>query len=90
MNDGPHSATVVNRPEVATGEALLSAPQAASTALGLWLYSPSERRTRELSPQDPNDHLLETDFDYVSVSLAARPVRSANVISSEVIDDRQA
>ncbi|MGE3848433.1 MAG: outer membrane lipoprotein-sorting protein [Gammaproteobacteria bacterium] len=86
--DGPRSAITFEAPDKMRGVCILSAPQATDGELGLWLYSPEEKRARQISPLDPDDYFLSTKLNYEDLALAERDTQPPHLIGREDQDGR--
>ncbi|MEX2481340.1 MAG: outer membrane lipoprotein-sorting protein [Gammaproteobacteria bacterium] len=86
FDDGPRTAITILEPDYATGSAMLTAPRTNDKDLGLWLYTPKERRARQIAPLEPDRNLLLTDFGYADLGLAPRDLIEAELVGEEVID----
>lgn len=86
--DGPRSAITFEAPDKMRGVCILSAPQPTADGLGLWLYSPEERRARQISPLDPDDYFLSTKLNYEDLALAQRETQPPHLLGREDQDGR--
>lgn len=87
-SDGPRSAITFEAPDKMRGVCILSAPQPSADGLGLWLYSPEERRARQISPLDPDDYFLSTKLNYEDLALAERETQPPSLLGREDQDGR--
>jgi len=89
FDDGPRTAIAMMAPEAARGSAMLTAPRPDDGDIGLWLFSPSERRARQLAPLQADRHFLVTDFNYGDLGLAKRRFVEPRLLGEEIIDGRK-
>lgn len=78
--DGPRTAISIMNPDAIQDAAVLTAPDDDGRGLGLWLYSPSERRARQLAPLEPDRHFLRTDFSYDDLGLTRRELTELRLL----------
>lgn len=90
FDDGPRTAITLTGPGDARGTGILTAPNPDGSGSGLWVYTPYERRARELDPLEANDHFLLTDFNYNDLALATLPVREPRMLGEALADGRPA
>ena len=90
FDDGPRTAIAMTRPDDAHGTVILTAPLDDNAGRGLWVYEPAERRTRELTPLEPDQHFLLTDFNYADLALATFPLQGSKVLGEVHLDGRAA
>lgn len=88
FSDGPRTAVVMISPEDTAGMTMMTAPRGDGTGTGLWIYSPSERRTLQFGPLRIDQHFLETGFDLGDLAMHVRKMRDAQILDSEIIDGR--
>lgn len=86
FSDGPHTAIAVIGPKHTAGLTMMTAPRSDGSGIGLWIYSPSERRTLEFKPLKIDQHFLGTDFDMGDLAMNVRPLRKAHILESEIIE----
>ena len=89
FDDGPRTAIAMMAPETARGSAMLTAPRPDDGDVGLWLFSPSERRARQLAPLEADRHFLVTDFNYGVLGLTERRFVEPRLLGEEIIDGRK-
>ncbi len=89
FEDGPRTAIAMMAPEAARGSAMLTAPRPEDGDIGLWLFSPSERRARQLAPLEADRHFLVTDFNYGDLGLAERRFVEPRLLGEETVDGRK-
>lgn len=90
FKDGPRIAITLTGPDDARGTGILTAPRADGSGGGLWIYAPSERRTREFTPLEAERHFLLTDFSYNDLALSPLPVQEPRLLGDAHIDGRAA
>ncbi|MGE0486065.1 MAG: outer membrane lipoprotein-sorting protein [Gammaproteobacteria bacterium] len=87
--EGPHNAITLLSPDDAAGSALLTAPPTRrAEGIGLWLYTPTERRARELAPLEADRHFLVTDFTYDDLALSTRDFVEPTLLGTGTVDGR--
>lgn len=86
--DGPRSAITFEAPDKMRGVCILSAPQPTEDGLGLWLYSPEEKRAKLISPLVPDDYFLSTKLNYEDLALAHRETQPPQLLGREDQDGR--
>ncbi|MEQ8233098.1 MAG: outer membrane lipoprotein-sorting protein [Gammaproteobacteria bacterium] len=87
FDDGPRTAVTLMAPPVTRGSAMLTAPRE-DGEIGLWLYSPSERRARALAPFEADRNFLVTDFNYDDLALTTRDFVEPQLLGDEELDGR--
>ncbi|MEQ8663272.1 MAG: outer membrane lipoprotein-sorting protein, partial [Gammaproteobacteria bacterium] len=86
--DGPRTAVTLMAPPVTRGSAVLTAPRGDDGDIGLWLFSPSDRRARALAPLDADRNFLVTDFNYDDLALTTRDFVEPQLHGEEMLDGR--
>lgn len=89
FEDGPRTAITVLDPSPVQGSATLTAPREEDEELGLWLYTPKERRARQIAPLEVDRNFLMTDFSFADLALTARDFRDPELLGEQTIDGRQ-
>jgi len=87
---GPRTALSLVTPPVLNGAGMLTAPHPTKSMLGLWLYSPGERRAIEVSPLDADRQFLTTQFNFEDLAMTKRVYRRQVLLGSEHEGQRQA
>lgn len=86
---GPRSAISMLSPANIKGSAMLTAPKPNTPSLGLWLYSPDERRSRTFSPLEADRRMLSTDFSFEDLAMTTRTTKPPVLLGSETHASRQ-
>ena len=82
-DEGPHTALSLITPAPFKGIAILTAPHPSKRTLGLWLYSPEERRAVEFSPLEADRQFLSTRFNFEDLALTTRATKPPVLLGSE-------
>ena len=80
FEDGPRTAISLLTPDDMRGVGLLTAPVADEDRLALWLYSPEERRARELTPLEADDYFLGSKLNYGDLALTFRETQPPRLL----------
>lgn len=82
-DDGPHTALSLVTPEPLKGTGILTAPNPSKATLGLWLYTPEERRAVAFSPLEADRQFLVTRFNFEDLALTTRATKPPVLLGSE-------
>ena len=82
-DDGPRTALSLVTPVALKGTGILTAPHPSKATLGLWLYTPEERRAVEFSPLEADRQFLVTRFNFEDLALTTRATKPPVLLGSE-------